>query len=179
MAGVCNDKRPWNYTRRSRPPTAGLDGRYLRQRIDGGGWYEIIVVGCGLFTPPLQVAAPTFTPRTGTYQTVQHVTISSATGGASIRYTTDGTLPTAEKGKLYSGPVSIATTTTVKAIAFKGGMDGLGGSERGLHDQPACGHQRFDGGDGRGDRGEPAGGEAGGAGGGVGRAGAAHGYLLR
>jgi hypothetical protein len=55
------------------------------------------------------------------------VTITSATSGASIAYTTDGSTPTESggtvtHGTLYSGAVSIATTTTLKAIAFKSGF---------------------------------------------------------
>ncbi|HLP25400.1 MAG TPA: discoidin domain-containing protein, partial [Acidobacteriota bacterium] len=50
------------------------------------------------------------------------VTISSATSGASIRYTTNGTTPTATTGTLYSGPVSVASSLTLKAIAFKSGL---------------------------------------------------------
>jgi hypothetical protein len=39
------------------------------------------------------VAAPTFSPAGGTYTSAQSVTISTTTGGASIRYTTDGSTP--------------------------------------------------------------------------------------
>jgi hypothetical protein len=50
------------------------------------------------------------------------VAITSATSGASIRYTTDGvTAPTETVGTLYSGPVSIGATTTLKAIAYENG----------------------------------------------------------
>ncbi|MDE7126231.1 MAG: chitobiase/beta-hexosaminidase C-terminal domain-containing protein, partial [Muribaculaceae bacterium] len=47
------------------------------------------------------------------------VSITCATEGAAIRYTTDGTDPTAES-TLYSAPFTIAKATTVKAIATKG-----------------------------------------------------------
>ena len=82
-----------------------------------------VLVGCGLFTPPLQLTTPAFISRARAYETTQGVTIACATCGASIRYTSDGTGPTAEKGKLYSGPLAIAAAATVKAIAYKGGMD--------------------------------------------------------
>ena len=68
------------------------------------------------------VAAPTFSPGSGTYNTPQSVTISTATEGASIRYTTDGSDPTASS-TLYSAPITVASTTTIKAIATKSGMD--------------------------------------------------------
>jgi hypothetical protein len=69
------------------------------------------------------VAAPSFSPGAGTYSSTQTVTITTTTGGASIRYTTDGvTTPTETVGTLYSGPVSIGATTTLKAIAYQTGM---------------------------------------------------------
>ena len=55
----------------------------------------------------LQCVAPTFTPAGGTYDFIPSVTISSATSGAAIRYTLDGTAPSETHGTLYSGAVSI------------------------------------------------------------------------
>jgi hypothetical protein len=69
-----------------------------------------------------QTAAPTFTPAGGTYSTTQNVSIASSTNGASIRYTTDGSTPTSTTGTLYTGPVTISVTTTLKAIAFASGL---------------------------------------------------------
>ena len=68
------------------------------------------------------VAAPTFTPPAGNYSSAQAVTISSTTAGASIRYTTDGSTPSSTVGTVYSGPVSVGTSLTLKAIAYKTGM---------------------------------------------------------
>ncbi len=68
-----------------------------------------------------QVATPTFSPAGGTYSSAQSVTISCATSGATIRYTTDGTTPTSSS-PVYSGPISISSTKTVKAYATKSGM---------------------------------------------------------
>jgi hypothetical protein len=70
--------------------------------------------------PP--AAAPAFAPAGGTYTSVQSVTIASATDGATIRYTTDGSTPDESHGAVYSGPVTIGATTTLKAVAFKSGM---------------------------------------------------------
>jgi hypothetical protein len=51
------------------------------------------------------------------------VAITTTTSGASIRYTTDGvTTPTETVGTLYSGSISISTTTKLEAIAYKTGM---------------------------------------------------------
>jgi hypothetical protein len=67
------------------------------------------------------VAAPTFSPAAGTYPTAQTVTISTSTSGATIRYTVDGSTPTASS-TLYSGPISVPTSRTVKAIGLKPGQ---------------------------------------------------------
>jgi polygalacturonase len=72
--------------------------------------------------PPPQVAAPVFTPGGGTYSSTQSVSISTTTSGATIRYTTDGSAPTETNGTLYSGPVVISSTTTLKALAYESGF---------------------------------------------------------
>jgi hypothetical protein len=77
-------------------------------------------VTTGVYT--IAVAAPAFNPVAGTYTGTQSVTITSATSGASIRYTTNGTTPTTTTGTLYSAPVNIAATATLKAIAYKSGL---------------------------------------------------------
>lgn len=61
-------------------------------------------------------AAPQFSPAAGTYTAAQSVTLASATPGAVIRYTTDGSTPTAGS-PVYAGPLSVAASTTVKAYA--------------------------------------------------------------
>jgi hypothetical protein len=74
---------------------------------------------------PTAVATPTFSPAGGTYSTAQTVTIATATTGATIRYTTNGTTPTGTS-PAYTGPISVTATTTVKAIATKSGMTDSG-----------------------------------------------------
>ncbi len=66
------------------------------------------------------VAAPTFSPPGGTYSAGQTVTISSATSGATIRYTVDGSTPTASSPQ-YTAPISVPNSRTVNAIALKSG----------------------------------------------------------
>lgn len=60
--------------------------------------------------------APTFTPAAGTYSGTISVSITTPTG-CKTYYTTDGATPTA-KSTLYSSPLQVKTTTTVKAIAI-------------------------------------------------------------
>jgi len=65
------------------------------------------------------VQNPTFSVGSGNYPSAQSVSLTCATDGASIYYTTDGTDPTASS-TLYSAPITISSTTTLKAIATKG-----------------------------------------------------------
>jgi hypothetical protein len=51
-----------------------------------------------------------------------NVTIACATEGAVIYYTTDGSEPT-DASTLYTGPIQISATTTIKACAYKAGMN--------------------------------------------------------
>ncbi len=46
------------------------------------------------------------------------VTISTLTPDATIRYTIDGSEPTATHGQIFTAPISISTTTTLRASAF-------------------------------------------------------------
>lgn len=65
------------------------------------------------------IQKPSFSPAGGVYSATQTVTLATATEGASIYYTIDGSTPTASTGKLYSTPLTINQTTTVKAVAVK------------------------------------------------------------
>ena len=68
-----------------------------------------------------QCATPAFSPAPGTYTTSTVVTISTATSGCDIRYTTNGTTPSSTVGTVYSSPVSITATSTLQAIAYENG----------------------------------------------------------
>jgi len=67
------------------------------------------------------VQAPTFTPPTGSYASAQSVTIASATPGAAIHFTTDGSVPTAASAT-YTEPLPVQSTSTLQAIATKSGL---------------------------------------------------------
>ncbi len=61
-------------------------------------------------------AAPTFSVAADTYESPQEIELSSATTGATIYYTLDGTTPTAESTE-YSVAIQVGENTTIKAIA--------------------------------------------------------------
>lgn len=65
------------------------------------------------------VATPVFTPVAGYYEEAQNVTITCATEGATIYYTTDGSTPTNESTQ-YTGAIAVSQNTTIKAIAILG-----------------------------------------------------------
>ncbi len=73
-------------------------------------------------TYTLQDATPTLSPVAGTYTTPQSVSISTTMPGAvTIRYTTDGSIPSSTLGTPYSGPVSVAASETLQAVAYESG----------------------------------------------------------
>jgi hypothetical protein len=90
------------------------------QAIATATGYLPSVVGTATFTIDPPAATPTLSPGNGTYITAQTVTISDSTSGSSIHYTTDGTTPTTSS-TLYSGPITVSTTATVKAVAIATG----------------------------------------------------------
>jgi Legume lectin domain/Chitobiase/beta-hexosaminidase C-terminal domain len=66
-------------------------------------------------------ATPSFAPAAGTYTATQSVTISDATSGATIYYTTNGTTPTTASTR-YAGPISVSASETLEAIAVASGL---------------------------------------------------------
>lgn len=66
-------------------------------------------------------AAPVFSPEGGTFGVAQTVSLSSATPGAVIYYTTDRTAPIIGESDLYTGPISVTSTTAIKAISIADG----------------------------------------------------------
>jgi hypothetical protein len=67
------------------------------------------------------VADTKFSHDRGFYDTAFDLIITTTTPGAQIRYTTNGVPPTAATGLVYSGPIRISGTTTIRAGGFLAG----------------------------------------------------------
>jgi hypothetical protein len=74
------------------------------------------------YVPLPTASAPAFSLPGGTYNTPQMLTLTDATPGATIYYTTNGTAPSASS-TAYTAPITIASTELVKAVAIATGYN--------------------------------------------------------
>jgi hypothetical protein len=78
------------------------------------------------YTLPGSPEPPVANPVSGTeFQTNLNVTLSTPTSGATIYYTVNGSTPTTSSTQYTGTPLSLVSTTTVKAIASLSGADSL------------------------------------------------------
>src|SRR6185503_7213007 len=68
----------------------------------------------------LKVVAPTFTPAGGGFGSAQTVAMATTTPSTTIRYSVTGAEPTAAS-PIYGAPITVSSTTTVKAVASRAG----------------------------------------------------------
>jgi hypothetical protein len=119
------------YTRDGSTPTYPVSGTTQQYTgpisVSSDETLKAIAEAGGFVTGPvasatysIRLPTPTFAPVTGTYSTAQSVTISDADAGATIYYTTNGTVPTTGS-TVYSGPITVSSDETLKAIAVAGG----------------------------------------------------------
>jgi predicted alpha-1,2-mannosidase len=66
------------------------------------------------------VAAPFILEGQRLFRGVQQITLGTAERDVEVHHTTDGADPTRESPR-YAGPIAVGESTTVKAIAFRGG----------------------------------------------------------
>ena len=95
--------------------------------IDAGGTVRALAFKSGWTTSAvttqiytLKVVTPVFSPGNGSFGASQLVAISTSTPSTVIRYTVDGSEPTSVS-PIYAAPITVAATTTVKAVASRGG----------------------------------------------------------
>lgn len=100
--------------------TNGADFRTYKTTTTNGNPIQLYMEDDGS-VPVTTVSAPVFSPNGGLINAATQVTIHSDTEGAAIYYTTDGTTPSVTNGTLYSSAITVAATTTIKAIAIKDG----------------------------------------------------------
>ena len=74
----------------------------------------------GLLAGSPTVETPVISPGAQSFLLPVSVTIADATPGATIYYTTDGTMPTVASN-VYTGPIGIGSTTTITAMATAAG----------------------------------------------------------
>jgi glucosylceramidase len=70
--------------------------------------------------PPPPAATPQFSPSAGTYTAAQTVSITDASAGTAIYYTTDGSTPALSSTR-YTTAIAVAADTTIQAIATGSG----------------------------------------------------------
>ena len=73
-----------------------------------------------------QCATPVASVAGGEYATTQSVVLTTATANAKIKYTIDGTTPSATNGTEYKSAISVAANTGLRAVAFKEGAETSG-----------------------------------------------------
>ena len=104
---------------------------FARQRTDisfgrspdgSDDWGYLIAPSPGRANGPAYasvVEGPTFSRERGFYVEPFDLVIATATAGATIVYTLDGSPPTETHGLVYQDPIPITTTTVVRTAAFK------------------------------------------------------------
>lgn len=103
-------------------PTAGYtitaNGNWFVRAFPGEGATNKPSPSACALVSGLRVQRPTMSYNDDTYT----VTLNCATAGATIRYTTDDTNPTATTGNVYSGPFTVSVTCTIIFQAYKDGL---------------------------------------------------------
>lgn len=92
-----------------------------KANIEGDKYFFYIDIFVKMAEVTPVVSLPEFSPAGGDYIEAQNVVISCDTEEAIIYYTLDGKNPT-DTSMVYTSPIEISATTTIKAFAKKEGM---------------------------------------------------------
>lgn len=89
----------------------------------GSGKYNIISKNISELIAPTRTTTPSISPRDTLFAQPNKapITIESATADAKLYYTTDGSEPS-DKSDKYEGPLFLEQAATIKAIAYKEGL---------------------------------------------------------
>jgi hypothetical protein len=105
----------------SNPCTVSVSTTTTVKAIAAGNGISQSGVGFAIYT--IAAALPTFSLGSGTYTGAQTVTISDATSGVSIYYTTNGSTPTTALPPCANPcAIAVSSSMTVKAIAAGTGI---------------------------------------------------------
>jgi len=93
-------------------------------KCNGQNGHDQVSLSVKVVAPPT-AATPRFSLASGTYTSAQTVALSEATSGVNIYYTTDGSGPTTSS-PIYSGPITIANSMVIEAMAAGSGYTNSG-----------------------------------------------------
>jgi len=103
------------------PISLSTTGTYvIRAKTFKAGYTDSAVFN-NIYVINLPAATPIFNPAGGNFPISVSVLISCTTPSSSIRYTTDGSVPTNSFGIIYSGSFILTSTATVKAVCYASG----------------------------------------------------------
>lgn len=102
------------------PCTITVTTTITLRAIASGGGYASSNVAVATYT--IAASTPTFSPAAGTYYAPQTVTISEATPGVTIYYSTTGFPSTSSPSCASPCTVTVATTTAIRAMAVGNGI---------------------------------------------------------
>jgi hypothetical protein len=104
--------------------TAGAGTHTLHVKCWGQNAADQVLLGIKVGTAST-AATPAFSLAPGQYTTKQYVSLSAITAGSTIHYTLDGSGPSASS-PTYAGPIMVANSMTVQALAVAPGYANSG-----------------------------------------------------
>jgi hypothetical protein len=118
LAGPVSTKGYVQYTGPIALPYGGIEA--LQAYAVETGYVQSDVLSAQYTLNYPAAVAPVFSLASGSYLSAQSLTITDSQTSATIYYTTDGTMPTTSSTQ-YTGPITVSSTETIKAIAVASG----------------------------------------------------------